>query len=591
MEIQPNQNEAFEIYLPECLLGSQHYVSLLIQNTSRFDTEISLKRKKMCSCVMKQSQVKINITKLVYDCPHRDLLLLENTNDTVKVNSTEMFTIKVTYNIPGETIMAYEIHLKHNRVFFLYFHIFGILPNTGRISAYNPHYTMLFKPVNLATRNPPTQVFWLYNNSELPMEIEVNEEKLNAFCKKENYKIFECITQNGEVKPFSIFGLNFKFCPIELKKYKMNLPILLNGIETVLILEGFGTSKWPLEKEHLHISMPQSSQSKNKFPVVFSADYIIFECLPIWNHTEKIIFIENITKNKVIYYEWSSVNIPKYVKITAGEETGYLLPSQSHAVTVKVESFYESLLADFILTCQLTDLQQLFTMKKIEQLQKRYDTENENVLEFSTKKQKEKVATIKKEKCAEENSIQTFNDPVMYIMALTVRVNIVHRKDVNFTEIIKYYPIDVSCCTRRNVNVFQETWINNELQINITEHVLNRIISDVVFSRAFKGVVKAMKEKTHMNYIQFEKNEKLATSNSEKKLETFFSRPPLTVLSETLKTFIEDSFFDTFNISTAHKEGENGEQNEGRDKESVINSIIEHLAEICRDECTCKVEK
>lgn len=50
--------------------------------------------------------------------------------------------------------------------------------------------------------------------------------------------------------------------------------------------------------------MPEASTQTHKFPIKFSKDVLMIKCLPIWNYAEQVIFIENLSKTRLVYYEW-----------------------------------------------------------------------------------------------------------------------------------------------------------------------------------------------------------------------------------------------------------------------------------------------
>lgn len=81
----PEDTQALEIILPECPVGSRHYVTFLLENDTDLDTEITLKKLKLCNCGYKQVPCKYRI-KYALDCIHRQTLFMEITQTKVDVS-------------------------------------------------------------------------------------------------------------------------------------------------------------------------------------------------------------------------------------------------------------------------------------------------------------------------------------------------------------------------------------------------------------------------------------------------------------------------------------------------------------------------
>lgn len=66
------------IYLPECEEGPEEYfIVLCLRNVSNMDSEMVIKRKQLCSCRLKEVRDTFNITKYVYQCPHRSVITMD----------------------------------------------------------------------------------------------------------------------------------------------------------------------------------------------------------------------------------------------------------------------------------------------------------------------------------------------------------------------------------------------------------------------------------------------------------------------------------------------------------------------------------
>ncbi|XP_028139385.2 uncharacterized protein LOC114333651 [Diabrotica virgifera virgifera] len=597
-EVEPNTSDSINIQMPDCVLGSKHYLTLLVENPTQFDTEIIFKRKKVCECETKQTPVTFNKTKLLYDCPHRKVLLIETTNQQIEKKSSKIITMTISYHILRETTVAYEIHLSHNRLFTLYFRVYGIPTDESKVSAYNTDFVMAFKPVHLSTRVPPMQLFWLYNHSQFPATVEITKSKMTGIYKKLKYNVFECTQDKSEISPFGKFALKFKFCPIEYRNYTAKISILIKGEETRLTLKGTGTSKSALEEDYFYISMPQVCKSTGKFPVVFSVDYLIVRCMPICNYTERIIFIQNITTNLLIYYEWNCVDIPNFIKITAREENGYLLPSQSHAVTIQIKSFHQSLISDFVLSCRMTVLRQVDPTRKNEDIEKYLLSEIEKLQEVAVENTQLKENNSVQYKDAEKQE-NPEKDTTKYIMTLTIRVNVVHTRDLtNFvkpSEIFTYHPqnkLEIDGITVQPLGKGRKISKNDNLHKNLMEEVLRMIISDVVFDQPLKEILEGMRDETDIYYSQLKPNKKEPeTLNTEERLKQYLARPSLSILADTLKTFIHDGILQTSEISTVVRNRIKQDSKKEHEEEDTLEhdkETADNITSACKDECVCK---
>ncbi|XP_072380056.1 cilia- and flagella-associated protein 65 isoform X3 [Diabrotica undecimpunctata] len=599
-EVEPNNSDSINIQMPDCVEGSKHYLTLLVENPTQFDTEIIFKRKKVCNCETKQTLVTFNTTKLLYDCPHRKVVLIETTNEQIEKKSSKIITFTISYHILRETTVAYDIHLSHKRLFTLYFRIYGIPADESRVSAYNTDFIMAFKPVHLSTRVPPTQFFWLYNHTQFPATIEVKKSKITEIYKKFKYNVFECTQDKGEISPFGKFALKFKFCPIEHRNYTAKIPLLIKGEETRLTLKGTGTLKSPVDETYFHFSMPQFCKSTGKFPVVFSVDYLIVNCMPICNYTERIIFIQNITTDIIIYYEWDRVDIPNFIKIQAQEENGYLLPSQSHAITLQIQSFDQSLISDFVLSCRLAIVQQVYSTGKNENMEKHLLSEIEQYQEIEVEKTQLNGSNSVQCKIDAQKQENLKKDTTTYIMTLTIRVNVVYTRDLtNFVkppEIFRYHPQNKLKIDGTVEHLEKERKIlkNNNLHKNLIEDVLRMIISDVVFDDPLKEILEGIRDETDIYYSQLSLGKKEPqTLDKEHRLKQYFARPSLSILADTLKTFIHDGILETFELSTLignriEQDNKKEQDTFEKNKETADNIIVEQVAPVCKNQCICK---
>lgn len=68
---------------------------------------------------------------------------------------------------------------------------------------------------------------------------------------------------------------------------------------------GRGTYKYDHDLIHnLNQTMPRIALHVGDFPVTLSADYIAVDAFSVWNTTEKLIYMRNVSKDRVIEYNW-----------------------------------------------------------------------------------------------------------------------------------------------------------------------------------------------------------------------------------------------------------------------------------------------
>lgn len=66
------------MYLPEVEVKDETYfVTLEMVNKSIYEVDVTLKRKQLCDCSLKEVAVNINTTKKEFECVHREMLTVE----------------------------------------------------------------------------------------------------------------------------------------------------------------------------------------------------------------------------------------------------------------------------------------------------------------------------------------------------------------------------------------------------------------------------------------------------------------------------------------------------------------------------------
>lgn len=102
-----------DLRLPECEENPETFLIVVnLRNVSNIESEVGLKRKQICSCPMKQVQNSFNITKSVYDCPHREILKLKLSDNKFYVSYVCIKNYSIVINIiPREHLIVSRLIL------------------------------------------------------------------------------------------------------------------------------------------------------------------------------------------------------------------------------------------------------------------------------------------------------------------------------------------------------------------------------------------------------------------------------------------------------------------------------------------------
>lgn len=115
--------------------------------------------------------------------------------------------------------MCYVMDLPHDRSIELAFHIFGIPPDTAKISSYTSDFIMNLKNISVSRKVAPIQIFWLYNNTSQPATYEMKTRDILYLCQSEGFDVLTCINPEGTIDPYKTAPLMIRFQPIEIKEY------------------------------------------------------------------------------------------------------------------------------------------------------------------------------------------------------------------------------------------------------------------------------------------------------------------------------------------------------------------------------------
>lgn len=113
-----------ELFLPVMPMNSQPIqIQLFLKSVSPEEVCAFIKREKVCNCEAVETQVGINKFKKRFHCPHRLLLSLSPDFFALKPNDFAELAMHITYGIPGETILRFEICTSDGCLLYLNFNI------------------------------------------------------------------------------------------------------------------------------------------------------------------------------------------------------------------------------------------------------------------------------------------------------------------------------------------------------------------------------------------------------------------------------------------------------------------------------------
>lgn len=85
-EIEHDQTESVEFFLPDYEMGEADFFgTFVIKNITIFDTELKIKREKVCDCKFRYISKGISFRQKHYDCFHRDMFQFNLSDDQILV--------------------------------------------------------------------------------------------------------------------------------------------------------------------------------------------------------------------------------------------------------------------------------------------------------------------------------------------------------------------------------------------------------------------------------------------------------------------------------------------------------------------------
>lgn len=87
-DLAPYTSQTITMSMPDSEICNDSFtIKLQLLNTSNFNTKVTVKRKKICDCKIVEIAQGLSFRTAVYDCPHRELVALNLSNDTFEVQT------------------------------------------------------------------------------------------------------------------------------------------------------------------------------------------------------------------------------------------------------------------------------------------------------------------------------------------------------------------------------------------------------------------------------------------------------------------------------------------------------------------------
>ncbi|KAL3269184.1 hypothetical protein HHI36_008267, partial [Cryptolaemus montrouzieri] len=371
-----DETKTVKIYLPsfECH-DKMHWVRFVLRNITNFDVTATLSRVRMCQCQAKEISKSLSFRQKVFLCPHRNMLTMKISNDIIAGHSFQFLDILMNFNLTSSEEIAYDLRLTQNRHIQLCFRMNNVPRETQKLCSYNSFKCKRFLNMFIGAKEPPYQTYWLYNNTSQAARYQLIDLDLTSLNDVEGFSVISCFNNSGIVPPFASKPILFRFHPIEAKKYQVTLPLILGSEKVALKLSGRGTYKYDHNlMQKFNSNIPKMSLNLGELPVTLSVDYLTVEAFPVWNTIDKLIYIRNVTKNRVMEYTWQKCSIGGIIEIKADKPSDLLQPQQTIGVLLNFKSFENPVIATINLSCKIVDVtQNEIHMESVERYQKKQE--------------------------------------------------------------------------------------------------------------------------------------------------------------------------------------------------------------------------
>ncbi|NXE41656.1 CFA65 protein, partial [Ptilorrhoa leucosticta] len=196
-----------------------------------------------------------------------------------------------------------------------------------------------FAPIAVGCSYPPTQIYKLYNGGSTPVTFEVQLDNLVKTREKNfQHPVFVCLTPRGEIPPGETGHIEWIFSPLEAKTYSVDVPIhILEGESTPITFQGVGYNpnivRETATSSQFFSSAVFPGSAKLTVPgqaATLSHHRICLGNIPDCTKAGRLIFINNISKNKAVVFAWQiSCCKEKTQVLEIAPESGVVQPGES----------------------------------------------------------------------------------------------------------------------------------------------------------------------------------------------------------------------------------------------------------------------
>jgi len=174
-----------------------------------------------------------------------------------------------------------------------------------------------FAPVAIGDLDAPAQFFELRNASHVSVSYELSAEPFREICNESfDFPVFQCLNSYGEIPPLSSVSLRWCFRPLEVKEYRMVVPIMIKDGGPTYEVEFRGRGYHPKQtsdeeladiaaREFIPIApFPAPIPDPRTLPMVLSTDILRFGRIPVHSLHRRLIILRNRHPSDAFIFEW-----------------------------------------------------------------------------------------------------------------------------------------------------------------------------------------------------------------------------------------------------------------------------------------------
>ncbi|RZC40393.1 uncharacterized protein BDFB_001112, partial [Asbolus verrucosus] len=560
--------------VPDCEVSDKlFYAIFLIQNICNIDTKLHLKRQQLCDCKPKESHKSFTFRQKVYECPHKNMFTMEISDPYIPANGMQKLTFWIVHLLENENVLSYILELSNERTVIVNFFIQSIPKSDLMLSVFDRGYTLNLGYIYIGLREAPVQAYWIYNNTRNAVPYKLDDFEITKLCNAEGFPVLKCLNSVGFLKPYTSAPILFKFWPIEVKIYRVVVPLILGMKEINFQIEGYGTDE--INKSNFTELIKNTTTNPLTNNVInLSVDHIIVQPILVSSSTERLFFIKNQSRNRDVKYHWKPCVIDGLVKIEPMNFEGFLKAKESHTVVIRITSLSEPCCIKLSLCCEFYDYTQYIMHEKSMQLAR--DKQNISQEIILTDEHNVSGMHVKQRM---PDKIES--KPERLHISLPVKINVIGVLDkdtcVSIEDQMKQKPFDGvhididnfmkeyhkkiqieeqpihptnEKITTKEKTMAKENKKKNETVINkeITQYVLESAVGDAVFSSYFREIVKILKTAPSPFYSQIKFDPNKRKEQREQEAIKFFTKPQLSEVTDILEDMVTESVHTTFRL-------------------------------------------